>query len=280
MRDFRRPFYFAAFFCLTALKLLSPEPVDSLRAALGTLLEGGCDYYAMTETLGRGITEAAAREQLVAALGLGSPAPESELIGALSREEGDDAQMHIRPGAGPDTEGGAASLPGDRERGPECRSADESVRGFLREQSGYAGCVIPANVRIDMPELELEYASPVRGQDSSGFGFRLHPLKNEIRFHYGTDYAAERGAAVLAFADGYVYAAGTGESYGNYYILTHKGGVSTLYAHLSEFVALEGEMVKKGQLIGRVGDTGDATGPHLHFELLLNDVYINPEYYL
>ena len=77
-----------------------------------------------------------------------------------------------------------------------------------------------------------------------------------------------------------VYAAGESDSYGKYLILTHEGGFASLYAHLSEFVAHEGDMVERGQTIGRVGQTGNATGPHLHFELFLNDVYINPEYYV
>jgi len=156
----------------------------------------------------------------------------------------------------------------------------EAVSAFLEKEAAYEGYSIPDNVRTDMPDLPFDYICPVSGPDSSGFGFRLHPIKNEVCFHYGTDFAAESGAAIHAFADAYVYAAGTSESYGNYYILTHDGGFATLYAHLSEFVALEGEMVKKGQLIGRVGQTGNTTGPHLHFELLMDDMYLNPEYYL
>ena len=61
---------------------------------------------------------------------------------------------------------------------------------------------------------------------------------------------------------------------------THEGGFSTIYAHLSSFAVSEGEMVSRGQLIGAVGQTGKATGPHLHFELLCSDIYLNPEYYL
>ena len=90
----------------------------------------------------------------------------------------------------------------------------------------------------------------------------------------------ESGQSVLAFADGLITAAGTDEGYGNYYIISHDNGFTTLYAHLSEFVALEGQSVKKGQLIGYVGQTGNATGPHLHFELMHQGTYLDPEYYL
>ena len=114
-----------------------------------------------------------------------------------------------------------------------------------------------------MPEIPFEYTSPVDGYDSSGFGYRVHPIQGTVKFHYGTDFAADNGDSVFAFADGYVYAAGESDSYGKYLILTHEGGFAS-----------------RGQTIGRVGQTGNATGPHLHFELFLNDVYINPEYYV
>ena len=150
----------------------------------------------------------------------------------------------------------------------------------MSSQTEFDGYAIPANVRTDMPEKPFEYTSPVDGYDSSGFGYRVHPIQGTVKFHYGTDFAADNGDSVFAFADGYVYAAGESDSYGKYLILTHEGGFASLYAHLSEFVAHEGDMVERGQTIGRVGQTGNATGPHLHFELFLNDVYINPEYYV
>ena len=156
----------------------------------------------------------------------------------------------------------------------------EAVSAFLSSQTEFDGYAIPANVRTDMPEIPFEYTSPVDGYDSSGFGYRVHPIQGTVKFHYGTDFAADNGDSVFAFADGYVYAAGESDSYGKYLILTHEGGFASLYAHLSEFVAHEGDMVERGQMIGRVGQTGNATGPHLHFELFLNDVYINPEYYV
>lgn len=157
---------------------------------------------------------------------------------------------------------------------PECVSV---FKEKLKEYSGYE---LPDNVSCDMPEIPFEYTSPVAGYNSSGFGYREHPIDNVIKFHYGTDFAAMSGDEVCAFADGYVYAAGTSDGYGNYLILTHEDGYSTIYGHLSEFIAHEGDMVSKGQVIGLVGSTGKATGPHLHFELLHNDVYINPEYYV
>jgi len=139
---------------------------------------------------------------------------------------------------------------------------------------------LPENVLSDRLELPFEYCRPVSGMDSSGFGYREHPVDGVTKFHYGTDFAAETGTEILAFADGTVYSLGTNDSFGNYIIIRHDGGYSSLYAHLLDFAVKEGADVKKGEIIGYVGQSGTATGPHLHFELTLNELYINPEYYL
>ena len=125
-----------------------------------------------------------------------------------------------------------------------------------------------------------ETVVPVAGVSSSGFGYRLHPIKGEVRFHYGTDFAAWTGEDILAFADGKVTFAGYSESYGNYITIDHGSGWESLYAHCSELLVRSGDSVAAGDKIALVGETGLATGPHLHFELKCNGVYINPEYYV
>lgn len=119
-----------------------------------------------------------------------------------------------------------------------------------------------------------------RGLHSSGFGYRLHRLENKVKFHYGTDFAANSGTTVCAFADGTVLAAGQSEGYGNYVKLGHAGGYATLYGHCSKLLVRAGETVTLGQPIALVGATGKATGPHLHFELMHDGYYYNPEFYL
>ena len=154
-----------------------------------------------------------------------------------------------------------------------------AVAAFLESQASYAEYAVPANVSYECPALPFEYVSPVSGIKSSGFGYRMHPIENTVKYHYGTDFAANTGTAVTAFADGVIVAAGDSDSYGKYMIIDHSDGYSTLYAHCSELCMSCGE-VNKGDVIARVGSTGAATGPHLHFELMCNDTYLNPEFYL
>ena len=94
------------------------------------------------------------------------------------------------------------------------------------------------------------------------------------------DLAADTGTAVSCFADGTVTAVGESSSYGKYCIVTHSGGYTTLYAHCSRITVSSGAEVSRGEKIAEVGETGMATGPHLHFELHQNDAYLNPIYYV
>lgn len=154
-----------------------------------------------------------------------------------------------------------------------------AVAAFLESQAAYAEYAVPTNVSYECPVLPFEYVSPVSGIKSSGFGYRLHPIENKVKYHYGTDFAANTGTAITAFADGVIVAAGDSDSYGKYIIIDHGDGYSTLYAHCSELCMGCGN-VSKGDVIAKVGSTGAATGPHLHFELMCNDTYLNPEFYL
>jgi len=108
---------------------------------------------------------------------------------------------------------------------------------------------------------------------------RLHPILNLIRGHMGTDYAAPIGTPVHAAGEGRVSFAGTRGGYGNALILAHTDGISTLYGHMSRFARNlhVGSHVQQGDVIGYVGMTGLATGPHLHYEYLLNGVHKDPQ---
>lgn len=260
----------AVFLFLTAVKLLFPDTAAELRTQVHSIIDHNDDYYTeMVQTLGRSLAESSWGNKLVAALGMdrGEAEQKQEAVPAKTAEPETEPEPEPEPESTP--------LPTAEE--PETSAVEEA---FLQQQAQFGGAAIPANVRTDMPELPFAYSAPVSGMESSGFGYRIHPIDGELSFHYGTDFAANSGDDVTAFADGYVYAAGTSEGYGNYLILTHEGGFSTIYAHLSSINVYEGEMVSRGQLIGAVGQTGKATGPHLHFELLCSDIYLNPEYYL
>ena len=151
---------------------------------------------------------------------------------------------------------------------------------FLNSQSQITDASPPENVSYDVLLLPFSESTPILGRTSSGFGYRMHPIQNEMRFHYGTDYAADAGTEIHAFADGIVAEAGISDGYGNYVKIDHGNGFTTLYAHCSELLIHEGDSVTRNQTIALVGSTGQSTGPHLHFELMHNGVYLNPEFYL
>jgi murein DD-endopeptidase MepM/ murein hydrolase activator NlpD len=114
---------------------------------------------------------------------------------------------------------------------------------------------------------------------TSGFGNRISPITGMLRFHSGVDIGASSGVPVMAAASGEVINAEYMGGYGYAIIIYHGGGFSTLYGHLSGFAVSAGQKVKQGQIIGYVGSTGFATGPHLHFEVRVNGAARNPYSY-
>ena len=112
---------------------------------------------------------------------------------------------------------------------------------------------------------------------SSNFNLRrLHPIYKTRRPHRGTDYAAPRGTPVFAAGDGRVVEAGYTRANGNYIVLQHGEAYTTKYLHLHKRKVGKGQRVAQNQVIGTVGSTGAATGPHLHYEFLVNGVHRNP----
>jgi murein DD-endopeptidase MepM/ murein hydrolase activator NlpD len=121
---------------------------------------------------------------------------------------------------------------------------------------------------------------PVEGRVGSGFGQREDPFNGEGAFHSGIDIEAAYGTPVRATADGEVSDAPMGAGYGRVVVLNHGHDVMTLYGHLSAIAVLPGQHVTLGQVIGYVGQTGRATGPHLHYEVRVHNVPVNPHKYL
>lgn len=118
------------------------------------------------------------------------------------------------------------------------------------------------------------------GRVTSPYGNRIHPVLRERIFHTGIDIAASSGTAILAANDGRVIYTGYRGSYGNTVMIDHGGGIVTLYAHASSILVSEGQDVKRGDTVARVGSTGRSTGPHLHFEVRENGNYVNPSKYI
>ena len=121
--------------------------------------------------------------------------------------------------------------------------------------------------------------TPVDGARlSSGFGKRRHPILGYNKMHKGVDFAAPTGTPIMAAGDGTIDMAGRNGGYGNYIRIRHNGTFSTAYAHMHRFAKgmSRGARVRQGQIIGYVGSTGRSTGPHLHYEILMNGKQVNP----
>jgi murein DD-endopeptidase MepM/ murein hydrolase activator NlpD len=121
---------------------------------------------------------------------------------------------------------------------------------------------------------------PVRGYLSAGFGNRLDPFTGQRDFHAGLDISAPVGTRVQSPADGVIVSAGQKGAYGNSIIIDHGYGVVTRYGHLSGFNVKPGQRVKRGDVIGFVGDTGRSTAPHLHYEVWVRNQAQNPIHYI
>jgi murein DD-endopeptidase MepM/ murein hydrolase activator NlpD len=111
---------------------------------------------------------------------------------------------------------------------------------------------------------------------ASGFGYRLHPIYKTYKMHTGIDFTAPSGTPIYATGNGRVISAGPDRGYGNCVIINHGFGYQTLYGHMYRIKAKNGQVVKRGQLIGYVGNTGLSSGSHLHYEVIRNGNKINP----
>jgi len=112
---------------------------------------------------------------------------------------------------------------------------------------------------------------------ASGWGYRIHPIYKIRKFHYGIDFTASTGTEIYSTGDGVVEKIESSRrGYGNSIIINHGYGMKTLYAHMDRFNVKKGQKVKRGEVIGFVGNTGLSTAPHLHYEVLHNNERVNP----
>jgi murein DD-endopeptidase MepM/ murein hydrolase activator NlpD len=131
-----------------------------------------------------------------------------------------------------------------------------------------------------LPWMSLPTSWPSRGWVTSKFGERRKWRNGRSRWHEGIDIAAPRGTEIYAPADGIVTFAGYRSGYGRTVMIDHGFGMTTLYGHCSKVIASEGMYIKKGMLVGTIGNTGRSTGPHLHYEVLINGVAVDPVLYI
>lgn len=156
----------------------------------------------------------------------------------------------------------------------------EFERAAQRQQAASAAIEQTLTARPSRGTASRHFEFPADGPISSPFGWRVHPIFHTRRLHSGIDIGASYGSPVRAGASGTVAVAGVISGYGNAIVIDHGGGIATLYGHLSRFKVRVGQTVSAGATIGAVGNTGNSTGPHLHFEVRVQGVPVDPMPYL
>jgi murein DD-endopeptidase MepM/ murein hydrolase activator NlpD len=157
------------------------------------------------------------------------------------------------------------------------RAAAEAA---ARKAAAEAAAPAPAAPSLAAPSGSGQLAWPASGPVTSPFGYRVHPIFGVRLLHTGIDIGAPEGATVYAADDGIVAFVGGESGYGNVVAIDHGGGLATTYNHLSAFGVTTGQSVTRGEPIASVGCTGYCTGPHLHFEVRVNGVPVDPMPYL
>lgn len=256
------------FVLLVAVKLLLPGKMAELDRTLSAVMERNIDVQAVFSAVGGLFTGDGAPSQAADAVYQAVFRPETEASKADTETEAALPAAEAAPQA-PLAEAG--DIP---------PAADEAEALPVMDLVLYSDEELPGNVSMRQAILGFDHVTPVQGALSSCFGYRAHPTEGEERFHYGVDLAADSGADIACFADGTVTAVGESSSYGKYCTVTHANGCATLYAHCSRISVSSGDAVAQGEKLGEVGETGMATGPHLHFELQKDGVYLNPIYYV
>lgn len=152
----------------------------------------------------------------------------------------------------------------------------ESLKPKPPEQSGIGNGGAPNQVDGVTWLVPINYT-----QFSSPFGYRIHPIYGDWRFHYGVDLSAPQGTPIVASRSGVVTAASYEYGGAGYYVnIDHRDGFSTRYMHMTHYIVAPGDYVAAGQVIGYCGSTGASTGPHLHFSVYYNGVAVNPALYI
>lgn len=242
----------AVFVSLIALKLLLPEKMAGVRGRLDAWLVRDADFTSAFSAVGHAVS------------GEG---------GALDALE--DAYIAVFGGEKRAEEvSSATELPVESPDG-----GDTTKAAGTPEQPSIPPRPYPERADAAQHVLGFDYAAPLKGTKTSDFGWREDPATGREAFHYGVDIAADEGAEIDSFADGTVGVVAESVELGKYLTVHHANGVMTLYAHCSRITAASGAPVKRGEKLAEVGSTGNATGPHLHFEIHDGETYLDPAYY-
>ena len=270
------------FVLLVAVKLLLPGRMAQVNAKLTGMLEQNIDVQAVFSAVGRAVSGEADVDVALQDMYQAVFDPQAAIapLRAFRTGTGSSDGWLDLPAAASQT----AETTQTAEADQTAETAETASQGAAEASTLayvlYSDQNLPDNVCLEQALLGFDYCTPVMGTLTSDFGYREHPVEGEERFHYGIDIGAAAGTEIGCFADGTVTAVGESSSYGKYITVAHEGGYSTLYAHCSRIIASSGASVKEGDVIAEVGETGVATGPHLHFELHEGSQYLTPIYYV
>jgi cold shock CspA family protein len=297
----------AIFVTMVAVKLLLPAKMAQFGSSLSEVMNQNMDMTAVFSAVGRAVSgeedvqntlsdvyqavfhpEDAGAVETAAPVDpeYGEPNPLCSMRDFARGTGSCDSWLSLRTSAPAADTGQAAAVDSETTSAEPAKTAktaqtpQDSADTMQLSYTLYSSDNLPDNVSLEQEILGFDYCTPVCGVLSSGFGYREHPIEGEEKFHYGIDIAADEGTEIDCFADGTVTAVGESNSYGKYLMISHRNGYSTLYAHCSAIKVSSGETVKEGQKIAEVGETGLATGPHLHFELHDKSTYLDPIYYV
>lgn len=255
-----------------ALKYAGGEAAQTLRAQAAHLLHGGTNTNAVIATIGHTVDDN----------GLATVFSQNDMIASVfaavkEKENKTDTQTQTIDETAPRT-----VTPSGTQAAQDTAEEVQPVygeSGYREDLEDREQTIFPKQADLTAYTMAFAHEAPVKATLSSDFGTRTHPISGKTSYHFGVDLAAPKGTPILSFADGTVRQTGTG-SYGNYLIVDHADGFSTLYAHCSKLVAKEGDTVKAGQEIAQVGSTGNSTGNHLHFEIWRDGKALNPHNYV
>jgi murein DD-endopeptidase MepM/ murein hydrolase activator NlpD len=209
-----------------------------------------------------------------------------ERVTGLAGVKPDELKALQRPASGPDRSGtrpagqGGPYVPLSH---PSLEQLDKTLSALEQVADQHGDVFTLAESRLfesRLKSLMIPNTRPVDAAVGSGFGFRLDPITGRTALHTGLDFSADPGTPILAAAGGMVTSTDFHPQYGNLLEIDHGNGLTTRYAHTQRILVKVGDLIKRGQPVALVGNTGRSTGPHLHFEVLVDGVMQDPAKFL
>jgi murein DD-endopeptidase MepM/ murein hydrolase activator NlpD len=201
-------------------------------------------------------------------------------VSGLAGVKSDELRPAFRPRASASSAQGGPYVPPQAATMDQLRSIVDSLDQSADQSTDLFTMIESRLLETRLKSLMIPNSAPVVGPVGSGFGFRSDPFSGRTALHTGLDFPSDIGTPIVAAAGGVVQLTETHPAYGHMIEVDHGNGLVTRYAHASKLLVRAGDIVKRGQLIAEVGTSGRSTGPHLHFEVLVDNVPQDPAKFL